>query len=156
MSPKPLWAPWRLAYVEHADELDRCIFCEPEPDLLVLDGEHALVVMNKFPYSSGHVLVAPKRHTGDFGSLTESETLEVHRLGSRSMEALRGVYRPHGFNLGWNVGRVAGAGIEDHVHLHVVPRWNGDTSFMPVLGDVKVLPEHLLETAGRIRAALTS
>jgi len=154
MSPQPLWAPWRLAYVQHADELGRCIFCEPEPDLLVLDGEHALVVMNKFPYSSGHLLVAPKRHVGDFGALTDEEAVEVHALASRGLAALRAEYAPHGFNLGWNLGRVAGAGIEDHVHLHVVPRWNGDTSFMPVLGDLKVLPEHLLETARRVRAAI--
>ena len=156
MSPQPLWAPWRLAYVQHAHELDRCIFCEPEPDLLVHGGEHALVVMNKFPYASGHLLVAPKRHTGDFGSLAGDEAQEVHALASRGIEALRAEYAPHGFNLGWNLGRVAGAGIEEHVHLHVVPRWNGDTSFMPVLGDVKVLPEHLLETARRLRAAFSA
>ena len=111
--PKPLWAPWRLEYVESADELDRCIFCEPEEELLVRRGEHA--------------------------------------LAARGIEALRSEYGPHGFNLGWNIGRVAGAGIEHHVHQHVVPRWNGDTSFMPVLGDVKVLPEHLLRTAERLR-----
>ena len=149
--PKPLWAPWRLAYVEHADELDRCIFCEPEPELLVAQGEHALVVMNKFPYASGHLLVAPTRHVGDFVQLSGDEAVEVHRLAAKGVEALRAEYAPHGFNLGWNLGRVAGAGIEDHVHLHVVPRWNGDTSFMPVLGDVKVIPEHLLETARRLR-----
>jgi ATP adenylyltransferase len=150
--PKPLWAPWRLEYVSSADELDRCIFCEPEEELLVYRGEHALVVMNKFPYSPGHVLVAPLRHLGDFGALSDAEALEAHRLGARCIEALRAEYGAHGFNLGWNLGRVAGAGIEDHVHLHVVPRWNGDTSFMPVLGDVKVLPEHLLESARRLRA----
>jgi ATP adenylyltransferase len=150
---KALWAPWRLTYVQQADELDRCIFCDPDPDLLVHDGEQALVVMNKFPYSSGHLLVAPKRHTADLGGLTDEEALEVHRLASRGLDALREEYAPHGFNLGWNIGRVAGAGIEDHVHQHVVPRWNGDTSFMPVLGDVKVLPEHLLESARRLRAA---
>jgi ATP adenylyltransferase len=150
---KVLWAPWRLEYVEQADELDHCIFCDPEPDLLVHDGERALVVMNKFPYASGHMLVAPKRHTGDFGTLTDDEAVEVHRLASRGLDALGDEYGPHGFNLGWNIGRVAGAGIEDHVHLHVVPRWNGDTSFMPVLADVKVLPEHLLESARRLRAA---
>jgi ATP adenylyltransferase len=154
--PKPLWAPWRLEYVSTADELDRCIFCEPEEELLVHRGEHALVVMNKFPYSSGHVLVAPARHLGEFGALSEAEALAVHELGARSIEALRAEYGPHGFNLGWNIGRVAGAGIEDHVHLHVVPSWNGDTSFMPVLGDVKVLPEHLLESARRLRARFDS
>jgi ATP adenylyltransferase len=151
--PKPLWAPWRLEYVEHADELRRCIFCDPEPDLLVHEGEHALVVMNKFPYASGHLLVAPRRHVGDFGALTGDEALAVHALAVSGIAALQHEYSPDGFNLGWNLGRVAGAGIEDHLHLHVVPRWNGDTSFMPVLGDVKVLPEHLLETARRLRQA---
>lgn len=149
--PKPLWAPWRLDYVQHADELDRCIFCDPEEELLVHRGALALVVLNKFPYSSGHLLVAPHRHTGEFGALTADEAAEVHLLAARGIDALRAEYAPHGFNLGWNIGRVAGAGIEDHVHQHVVPRWNGDTSFMPVLGDVKVLPEHLVRTAERLR-----
>jgi ATP adenylyltransferase len=151
VSPKPLWAPWRLEYVQHADELDRCIFCEPEEELLVHRGELALVVLNKFPYSSGHLLVAPHRHLGDFGLLSAEEAAEVHRLAARGIEALRAEYAPHGFNLGWNIGRVAGAGIESHVHQHVVPRWNGDTSFMPVVGDVKVLPEALVRTAERLR-----
>jgi ATP adenylyltransferase len=149
--PEPLWAPWRLEYVQHADELDRCIFCEPEEELLVHRGDQALVMLNKFPYSSGHLLVAPHRHLADFGGLDPAEAAEVHSLAARGIEALRAEYAPHGFNLGWNIGRVAGAGIEGHVHLHVVPRWNGDTSFMPVLGDVKVLPEHLLQTAERLR-----
>ena len=149
--PKPLWAPWRLEYVQHADELDHCIFCRPEEELLVHRGRNALVVMNKFPYSSGHLLVAPHRHLADFGGLTAEEAAEVHALAARGIEALRAEYAPHGFNLGWNLGRVAGAGIESHVHQHVVPRWNGDTSFMPVLGDVKVMPEHLLRTAERLR-----
>jgi ATP adenylyltransferase len=149
--PEALWAPWRLEYVQHADELDHCIFCEPEDELLVHRSGDALVMLNKFPYSSGHLLVAPHRHLSDFGSLTTSEAAEVHALAARGIEALRAEYGPHGFNLGWNIGRVAGAGIEGHVHEHVVPRWNGDTSFMPVLGDVKVLPEHLVRTAERLR-----
>jgi ATP adenylyltransferase len=149
--PKPLWAPWRLEYVQHADELDRCIFCEPEPELLVHDGRLALLVLNKFPYSSGHLLIAPKRHLAEFGGLSPEETLELHELGARGIDALRGEFAPHGFNVGWNLGRAAGAGIEDHVHMHVVPRWNGDTSFMPVVGDVKVLPEALVRTAERLR-----
>jgi ATP adenylyltransferase len=155
MSPQPLWAPWRLEYVQHADELDRCIFCEPEEELLLHRGPHALAVLNKFPYSSGHVLVAPHRHTGELAELSDEVALAVHRLAARSLEALRAEYAPHGFNLGWNIGRVAGAGIEAHVHQHVVPRWNGDTSFMPVLGDVKVLPEALLRTAERLRPHFT-
>ena len=149
--PKPLWAPWRLEYVQHADELDRCIFCEPEPELLVHSGKAALLVLNKFPYSSGHLLVAPGRHVGEFGDLTPDEVLEIHDLGARGIGALRAAYAPHGFNVGWNLGRAAGAGIEEHVHMHVVPRWNGDTSFMPVLGDVKVLPEALERTTEQLR-----
>ena len=150
--PKPLWAPWRLEYVQHADEAGRrCIFCEPEPELLVHEGDLALLVLNKFPYSSGHLLIAPKRHLGEFSALSPEEALEIHRLGARGIEALGAAYAPHGFNVGWNLGRAAGAGIEEHVHMHVVPRWNGDTSFMPVLGDVKVLPEALERTAERLR-----
>jgi ATP adenylyltransferase len=150
---KPLWAPWRLEYIQQADELDRCIFCEPEEELVVTRGEHAIVVLNRFPYSSGHLMVAPTRHTGDFGALAGDEAAEVHALAGAALAALRDTYSPHGFNLGWNLGRVAGAGIEDHVHLHVVPRWNGDTNFMPVLADVKVLPEHLIETARKLAGA---
>ena len=153
MSPKPLWAPWRLEYVQHADELDRCIFCEPEPELLLHQGEHAIVLLNRFPYASGHLLVAPRRHLGELGALSDDEVLELHGLSVRGIDALRAVYSPHGFNLGWNLGRVAGAGIDDHVHLHVVPRWNGDTSFMPVLGDVKVIPDALAATQQKLAAA---
>jgi ATP adenylyltransferase len=148
---RPLWAPWRLEYIQHADELDRCIFCEPEDELLVHRGTTALVVMNKYPYASGHVLVAPGRHVADFGALATDEAAEVHALAARALEALRAELAPHGFNLGWNIGRVAGAGIEGHVHLHAVPRWNGDTNFMPVLADVKVMPEHLATTAEKLR-----
>jgi len=146
VSTKPLWAPWRLEYVQHADELDRCVFCEPELELLLHSGPLALVVLNRFPYASGHLLVAPHRHIGDLTQLSDEEALEIHQLAVRGVGALRAAYGPHGFNLGWNLGLVAGAGIEDHVHLHVVPRWGGDTSFMPVLGDVKVIPDALEAT----------
>jgi ATP adenylyltransferase len=148
--PKPLWAPWRLEYIQQADELDRCIFCEPEEELVVARAPNALAMLNKYPYASGHLLVAPRRHSSDF-ALADDEAAAVHRLAASGMEALRALYAPHGFNVGWNLGRVAGAGVEDHVHLHLVPRWSGDTNFMPVLADVKVLPEHLLETAQRLR-----
>jgi ATP adenylyltransferase len=152
--PDPLWAPWRLEYVGSADdEHGGCIFCEPEERLLVHRGERAVVLLNKFPYASGHLLVAPLRHTGEFGALDADEAAEIHRLAARGMDVLRDEYSPHGFNVGWNIGRAAGAGIEDHVHLHVVPRWSGDTNFMPVLGAVKVIPEHLDETARRVRSA---
>jgi ATP adenylyltransferase len=156
--PKPLWAPWRLEYVTHADEQSGCVFCaeaagEVEDSLVVHRGDRAFAVLNKFPYSSGHLLIAPFAHVGELAEIGDDAALEVHRLALGAIEALRAVYEPDGFNLGWNLGRVAGAGIADHVHLHVVPRWSGDTSFMPVLGDVKVLPEHLRATRERLTTA---
>jgi ATP adenylyltransferase len=151
--PKPLWAPWRLEYIEQADELPGCIFCDPEPELLVHTGERALVVMNKYPYASAHLMVAPRRHVGDYLELESAEAAEIHDLTARALRALRTAYGPAGFNLGWNLGRIAGAGIVDHVHQHVVPRWNGDTNFMPLLADTRVLPEALVESARRLRDA---
>ena len=155
---KPLWAPWRLEYIQQADELEGCIFClaaagEDEETLVVHRGEHAFALLNKFPYSSGHVMVAPTRHVGEFGELENDEALEIHRLAAQALGALAAVYEPQGYNLGWNLGRIAGAGVVDHVHQHVVPRWAGDTNFMPVLADVKVLPEHLAESRARLAAA---
>ena len=127
--PKPLWAPWRLEYIKQADELSGCVFCSegagelPEDEsLLVHRGESALVLLNKYPYSSGHLMTAPIRHAGVFGELTDAEALELHRLAAAALDALGRIYGPDGFNLGWNLGRPAGAGIADHVHLHVVPR----------------------------------
>jgi len=111
------------------------------------------VLLNKFPYASGHVMVAPTRHLGEFGELEADEAVEIHRLASQGMGALAQVYEPQGYNLGWNLGRIAGAGITDHVHMHLVPRWAGDTNFMPVLADVKVLPEHLHETRLKLAGA---
>ena len=155
---KQLWAPWRLEYIEQADEQAGCVFClaaegDDEERHVVHRGERAFVMLNKFPYSSGHLMIAPYRHVGELAALEDAEALEVHRLASSALEALGAEYAPHGYNLGWNLGRVAGAGVVDHVHLHVVPRWNGDTNFMPVLADVKVLPEHLIDTRRRLAAA---
>ncbi|MDQ2983534.1 MAG: HIT domain-containing protein [Actinomycetota bacterium] len=158
---KPLWAPWRLEYIHQADELPGCVFClasegDDEEMLVVHRGEHAFVLLNKFPYASGHLMVAPFRHVGEFGELENDEALEIHQLASQGLGVLAATYEPQGYNLGWNLGRIAGAGVVDHVHLHVVPRWAGDTNFMPVLADVKVLPEHLVETRRRIAAAWPS
>ena len=157
---KPLWAPWRLDYIEHAAEQDSCVFCAEaagdlgEADTLVIHrGEQALVLLNKFPYASGHLMVAPLRHVGALEELGEAEALEIHRLTARALTALRAVFRPDAFNVGWNLGEIAGGSIAGHLHEHVVPRWSGDTNFMPVLADVKVVPEHLLETRNRLRAA---
>ena len=160
---RPLWAPWRLEYIATADEQEGCVFCieaadelAAEESLRVHAGESAIALLNKFPYSSGHLMVAPRRHVGALADLTDDEALEIHRIGVQGVAALDRVYGPGGFNLGWNLGRIAGAGIADHVHLHVVPRWGGDTNFMPVLADVKVIPEHLLETRDRLRDAWAS
>jgi ATP adenylyltransferase len=158
---RQLWAPWRLEYIAAADEQDGCVFClaqeAAEDDSLVVQrGRNAFVLLNKFPYASGHLMVAPYRHVGDFGALEDDEALEIHRLASHGIGALAHTYSPQGYNAGWNLGRVAGAGVVDHVHLHVVPRWTGDTNFMPVLADVKVLPEHLLETRRKLAEAWPS
>jgi ATP adenylyltransferase len=153
-----LWAPWRLEYIKSADDDKGCIFCDAaagdDAERLVLHrGAQAFALLNKFPYASGHFMVAPLRHVGEYGELTDEEVLELHRLSSAGMGALAETYAPQGYNVGWNLGRIAGAGVVDHVHLHVVPRWAGDTNFMPVLADVKVLPEHLEETRRKVAAA---
>lgn len=157
---RQVWAPWRLEYIARADEQVGCVFCDesavslgPESSLVVHAGADAIALLNKYPYSSGHLMVAPRRHVGALGELRDDEALEIHRLAVHALDVLGAVYGAGGYNLGWNLGRVAGAGIADHVHLHVVPRWSGDTNFMPVLADVKVIPEHLLETRDRLRAA---
>ena len=150
-----LWAPWRLEYIKSAGDEDGCIFCaalegDDEERLVVHRGRRAIVLLNKFPYVSGHIMVAPNRHVGDYAELEDEEVLALHRLASSGMGALAELYAPQGYNVGWNLGRVAGAGVLDHVHLHVVPRWAGDTNFMPVLADVKVLPEHLANTRRKL------
>jgi ATP adenylyltransferase len=160
--PEPLWAPWRLEYIQQADEQDGCVFCaaiegeDDEAALVVHRDRQVTVILNKYPYASGHLMVAPERHVGKFGELTDEEALAIHRLAQQGIGALAQVYGPQGYNLGWNLGRIAGAGVVDHVHLHVVPRWAGDTNFMPVLADVKVMPEHLLETRRRLAEAWPS
>jgi ATP adenylyltransferase len=156
-----LWAPWRLEYVGRADEQEGCLFCraaegDDEQSLVVHRGREAFVLLNRFPYASGHLMVAPYRHSGEFTELGEGETLEIHRLASEGIGALAQLYSPQGYNVGWNLGRVAGAGVVDHVHLHLVPRWLGDTNFMPVLADLKVIPEHLVETRRKLAEAWPS
>jgi ATP adenylyltransferase len=157
---RPLWAPWRLAYITRAGEEQGCVFCaeaakrlEAEDTLVVYRSELCLVVLNKFPYASGHLMVAPLRHIGDLAELSPAEALDVHDLTVRSLAVLAAAYRPDAYNVGWNLGEVAGGSISSHLHEHVVPRWEGDTNFMPVLADIKVLPEHLLATRERLRTA---
>ena len=155
---KQLWAPWRLEYIQQADEQEGCVFCralegDDETGLVVHRGEQAFVLLNKYPYASGHLMIAPSRHEGDFGELDRDEAAEVHHLASSALGALAKTMGPQGYNLGWNLGRIAVAGVLDHVHMHVVPRWAGDTNFMPVLADLKVLPEALEATRRKIAAA---
>jgi ATP adenylyltransferase len=154
---RQLWAPWRLVYIQGADEQRGCVFCRAaegvEDDFVVRRGDLAFALLNRFPYASGHLMVAPYRHEADFGALTAEEALEIHRLVVAALAALGEAMHPHGFNLGWNLGRVAGAGIVEHVHMHVVPRWGGDTNFMPVLSDVKVIPETLGDTREKLARA---
>jgi ATP adenylyltransferase len=131
-----------------------CIFCRigagEESERVLAREDLAYVVLNKYPYSPGHVLVIPARHVGDLEDVADDENLALQRLLQRSVKALREEYAPHGFNIGMNLGRVAGAGVPDHLHWHVVPRWSADTSFMPVVGQTLVLPELVEETAKRL------
>jgi ATP adenylyltransferase len=136
-----------------------CLFCrviehpdDPDAELVVWRPDGAIVLLNKFPYNPGHVMVAPLAHEGDLEDLDETQTAHLMRALKRTIAVLKSNLKPEGFNLGANIGRVAGAGIPDHVHFHVVPRWNGDTNFMPVIGEVKVVNEHLLHTAAKLRA----
>jgi len=151
-----LWAPWRLEYIV-GDKEDGCIFCEfprrgDDEEHLILDrGLHAFVIMNAYPYSNGHLLIAPYRHVGEITELGDDECAEIMRLSRKCCAVLREAVRPDGFNLGMNLGTAAGAGIADHIHMHVVPRWNGDTNFMPVFADVKVIPEALHVTYAKLK-----
>jgi ATP adenylyltransferase len=151
-----LWAPWRLAYVTAAQvPATDCIFCDPsagrDVDLVVLRGRHAYVILNLYPYNNGHLMVVPIRHLAALESLTPDEQVELMRLARLSEMALNEAYRPQGINVGINLGKAAGAGIENHLHVHLVPRWSGDTNFMTAVGQTRVLPEDLDATATRLR-----
>jgi ATP adenylyltransferase len=143
-----LWAPWRIEYVGKPQE-EGCIFCEKpkqnrdRENLIVKRGETVFVMLNAFPYSNGHLMVAPYRHVAAPHELTDEETLEIMRTASDMQLVLRETHNARGFNMGINLGKCAGAGIEDHIHVHVVPRWEGDTNFMPILSDTKVICEAL-------------
>ena len=157
-----LWAPWRMTYITE-EPRPGCLFCrarnepsDPDAELVVWRTEGATVLLNKFPYNPGHVMVAPAAHKADLSELDEAESADLMRALRETLRVLRETLKPEGFNVGANLGRVAGAGIPDHVHLHVVPRWNGDTNFMPVISEVKVVNEHLKQTAEKLRAAFAS
>jgi ATP adenylyltransferase len=156
-----IWAPWRLAYVKDAskDNEDECIFCtkpaeqDDERNLIVHRGERCFVILNLFPYTNGHLMVAPYEHTGKLQDLDPETVAEMMDLAQQSMRRLEQVYEPHGYNVGFNQGRIAGAGFEGHIHLHVVPRWGGDTNFMPVIGDTRVMPQSLEDSFRALKEA---
>jgi ATP adenylyltransferase len=143
-----LWAPWRMAYIG-GTRADGCLFCDKpregadRTNLILRRGPLTYVVMNLYPYANGHLMIVPYRHCGDLAELSPEEALEIMQAAQRCTQVLQRAFRAEGFNIGFNLGKVAGAGITDHVHLHVVPRWGGDTNFMPVLADTKVMPEYL-------------
>jgi ATP adenylyltransferase len=157
-----IWAPWRLAYVKDAskDIEEECIFCtkpaadDDEANLIVHRGERCFVILNLFPYTNGHLMVAPYSHIGRLQELPAETVAEMMALAQKAMGRLEEAYDPHGYNVGFNQGRVAGAGVEHHIHLHVVPRWGGDTNFMPVIADTKVMPQTLQQSYEALKGSL--
>ena len=148
---KQLWAPWRMEYVK-SEKSDECIFCslpkanDDTKNYILHRGQSAFIIMNIFPYNSAHIMVSPFRHIGCLTAQDTEEIKEMNNLTLRSIEIFRAVINPEGFNVGYNIGKAAGAGYDEHIHCHIVPRWTGDTNFMPVLGETKVHPEHLKTT----------
>ena len=157
-----MYAPWRMAYIEQPQPKEHttgCVFCDAAAstddvvNLIVYRGESAFVLLNKFPYNNGHLMVVPYLHTASLNDLSDAATLEMLTLAKAAQATLARAMHPEGYNLGMNLGVSGGAGITDHLHLHVVPRWNGDTNFMPVLTDVKVMPDSLEHTCLLLREA---
>ena len=162
MERENLWAPWRIPYIRDIEKTDGCFLCHdfahPEADaenLVVWRTERSLVVLNRFPYNNGHLLVAPARHIADLDETSEEEMLELVKLVRESQRALSMTVHPHGFNVGLNFGRCAGAGLPGHMHIHVVPRWNGDTNFMSVCGDTDVVSQSLQDLQAELKRAST-
>ncbi len=156
---KTIWSPWRMEYIDNPEKPQGCVFCreaareDSADNLIVARGERTFVILNRFPYTSGHLMVVPYDHVPTLEELQPVTRAELMELATRAIAALRLVYHPEAFNLGINIGTAAGAGIADHVHLHVVPRWTGDTNFMSTVGDARVIPEDLPATYERIRQA---
>ncbi|MEJ2219964.1 MAG: HIT domain-containing protein [Desulfobacterales bacterium] len=150
---KTMWAPWRMEYILN-DKEERCIFCEAlnnQDELTLFKGEITMVTMNKFPYINGHLLVAPRRHIAALDQLDKSEMGSLLATVEQSVGVLKTVMKPDGFNVGLNLGRVAGAGVEEHLHFHIVPRWFGDTNALTVFGEVRVVPEHIKATFKKLK-----
>ena len=152
---KALWAPWRMEYILGKKEPE-CIFCSypkknnDRDNLILYRSAHNFVMMNKYPYNNGHIMVVPYIHTSTIDNLTDEVLLDFMKVTQYSLKCLKEAFRPEGFNIGINIGAVAGAGLEEHVHLHMVPRWAGDTSFMSVFGEIRVIPEYIMETYDKL------
>jgi len=154
---KQLWSPWRMEYVQNnQNDQNYCVFCnavnqEDGPgNQIIFRGENVFAILNRYPYTSGHLMIVPYQHTNFLNQLSPSTRAELMELTNYAMEVLNFIYHPEGFNAGMNIGKAAGAGIAEHIHLHIVPRWNGDTNFMSTIGEVRVLPESLEDTYYRI------
>lgn len=152
---KALWAPWRMEYILGKKEPE-CIFCSypkknnDRDNLILYRSAHNFVMMNKYPYNNGHIMVVPYIHTSTIDNLIDEILLDFMKVTQYSLKCLKEAFRPEGFNIGINIGAVAGAGMEEHVHLHMVPRWAGDTSFMSVFGEIRVIPEYIMETYDKL------
>ena len=157
MTYENLWAPWREEYVKKADNLKECFLChyltlkDGVKNLILYRGANSFIILNRYPYNNGHLMIAPIRHVGKLEELKEKELIELFSLIPKIILVLKKTYHPHGFNLGMNLGRCAGAGIKDHLHVHIVPRWEGDTNYMTVLSGTKVIPEALEESYKKIK-----
>jgi len=153
-----IWAPWRMEYIL-SDKEQHCIFCElpkqerDRDNLILYRSVHSFVIMNRYPYNNGHILVVPYRHVSALEELDDAVLLDFMKVTRHSVASIRKAFMPDGFNIGINIGRIAGAGMEEHVHLHMVPRWAGDTSFMTVFDEVRVIPEHIMSTYDKLFAA---
>jgi ATP adenylyltransferase len=153
---KQLWAPWRMAYIDEGSKEQGCIFCtkfranDLKAGLVLAHTRHTVVMLNKYPYNNGHLLLAPKRHESTLTNLPSEEFIDLNQVLRHSVEIMREAVNPAGINLGMNLGKCAGAGIEDHLHWHLVPRWEGDTNFMPVVAETRVMPQHLLDSYDRL------
>jgi len=152
---KQIWAPWRMKYILE-EKSKECIFChsirikQSRKKLILYQGDFSIVILNKYPYTNCHLLVAPKKHTNTFDDLTDEESVDLFFTLRRSVNLLKKAIHPDGFNIGMNLGGVAGAGVEDHLHFHIVPRWRGDTNFMPTIAETVVVPEHLKKAYDRL------
>jgi ATP adenylyltransferase len=155
-----LWTPWRYAYIKSADQAETCVFCQKQAEnndekaLIVHRGVHNFVILNAFPYTSGHVMIVPYEHVDRFQKLATHAATEMMTLAQRLEGVLRTLYRPDGINIGMNIGKAAGAGVAGHIHMHVLPRWVADSNFMTTIGETRILPEELATTWSRIRGGL--